>query len=219
MEPFYVLFIMFSPLWWLLIIGACAAIIFALENERGLWATITLVTTLVLLNFFGTTPILSWIRDEPWYFLSGVVGFFVVGGIWGVIKWYFFNTERLEKYEIEKRNWLHDHGVTSKEIPEDKKVEWIKFLQKSSIWSYSPRYSGDRVINVAPLVSQHLSTISMWMTYWPWSMLWSLFDDVIRNIFRKIQRQLNGLMESITNRVFHNVDSDIMTIDEVSKKK
>jgi hypothetical protein len=116
MEPFYVFFIMFSPLWWLLVLGACVAIIAALENERGTWATITLVSTLVLLNFFGTTPLLSWIVDKPWWFLGGIVGFFAVGGVWGVpvspfpcnqLRFsasYFSSLSTLKKYHLINRN-------------------------------------------------------------------------------------------------------------------
>ena len=236
MEPLYVLFIMFSPLWWLLILGASVAIICSLEYETrhyetlddnrcyggGTWATITLVTTLLLLNFFSTTPLLTWISVYRYEFLAGVLGYFVGGAIWGVCKWYFFNKNRYEKYELEKRTWLHNKGYTGTEIPDNLKAAWTDYLKGSSTWSYSTdRYSSKdtRVVQIKLQSWQHKSRISMWMTYWVWSLAWSLLDDIVKNAFRKIQQHLTGLMESITNRVFKGVENDYIADKPDDKTK
>ena len=50
------------------------------------------------------------------------------------------------------------------------------------------------------------SEITIWMAYWPFSMLWSVMSDLVINIFETIQDALKGLYKSIYENAFGKED-------------
>jgi MFS family permease len=202
---------MYSVLWWLLIVVSSLFISFSVERkERGLWAAITLGASLILISCFSSTPILAWISENPWRLGYAVVGYFLAGAVWGVIKWIIFNLNRRWKYDLERSDLMHERGIS--DITSDKAVdEWSSYLRDSDYWSYSPsgmHNKKDRIIQVKIPARRCLDRIGMWMTFWPWSLAWTAFYDVIRTGFRQIQRLLNGLMDRITVMIFRGTDGD-----------
>lgn len=221
------LFVLFSPLWWLLIVGSFAAVIYALEQEKhaGKWAASVVLVTLGLLIFSSDTPVLVWLTANWWW---AAPAYIVIGVIWCLFRWDRYGSRKGSEYVDAKRQWLRDHGVNEgKEIPDDLKAEFNQFLLDDDRWSYTiikkeldeeitKHYSGrkqyrekrERVICVRPLAWQHKAKISNWMTYWPWSFTWWVADDFIRGIFRYCQEQIADVLEWISIRRFKGVESD-----------
>lgn len=217
MEPatasMFLIFTLFSPLWFVLIFLSSCFIICSLEYDNSGGATATFIGTILLLTFLGDLKPIAWIAANPWGFLSIIGLYFVIGAIWGVIKWTFYNYKRLEQYENEKSQFLRNHGVlNTKTVPENLKVDWNKYLTESSIWriSYTVGWGNPKQykIQIAPIPWENKNRILTWMIYWPWSLLWSLLDDLVRNIFKRIQRMLNSFMEWISHIIFKHVEND-----------
>jgi len=208
MEPLVLIFLMFGPLWWALLLVSSILIILSIEKDNSTGATITFLATIVLMTLCGNTPLITWVKTSPETVVMTILGYFVFGAAWGVWKWYLFSRKKLSAYEFEKKQWLHRKGVNTPEVPDEFKSEWSKYLLGTDEWSYQ---SGDRIrhIQLRPLAWQNKSRIIAWMTYWPWSFVWSLFDDLIKNSFLWIQTFLSKLMESISESVFKNTDKDL----------
>jgi hypothetical protein len=219
MEPLVVLFVLFSPLWWLLFLTASGLIIWALEEEKGVWATVTIVAAVILMTVFGTMPTVDWVQTHQYTLLFCGVGYFVAGALWGyAVKWYFYCTSKREKYEEKKRHWLRDRGrADSKNVPEDLKEDWEDAIKADPNFSYRT-YTGEKIVEIKPRYWNHKARTLRWAVYWPWSFLWSVFDDVIRNVFRYLQRFFGGIMEWISNFVFRDLDADFKVKEEEIKK-
>jgi hypothetical protein len=96
-----------GTLWfWLLLIGSSIAIIAFLENERAWAATVTMVLTVAAVIGLGNLGVLEWILTNPWTLLLVVLGYFVCGTIYGVVKWWLFVTNTKERY-IEERTFCN----------------------------------------------------------------------------------------------------------------
>lgn len=229
MEPWFILFVLFSPLWWGLLVISSAAIIWSLENKEyggGGWATTFLIATILALSFFGKPTLPAMLIANPiWVIGSIIVAYLAGGAFYSIIKWYFFCNRQLEDYEKVKLNWLQKRGVSGIEIPESLKAEYKKYIiDYHSSWvlkSYVDGPNGTRKenyqINVRPRPWNHASQILLWMVYWPWSLIWSLLDDIVRGIFIRIRRALTNMMDNISKMVFKNVDSDFSSTEDIDK--
>jgi hypothetical protein len=188
--------------WALIVLSACA--LFALiEYERVGWATITILFVLALLHFFGDFSVISHIKANPGTFALLVLGYFAVGTVWAIIKWWFFVKRLRRKYDEAKAEFLEKNGVQGMDIPSELKAKWLeqtRFLTE-----------GRHGIHVAerPRARRHKGRILCWMTYWPWSAVWTIIDDPIKRIFREIYHYIQGLLQRIADRAYQGVEDDL----------
>ena len=223
--PWIALFVLTAPWFWILSIGAICTIIWALEEDSGVWATTIVVVFGLLVTFFGPgVEWIKWVAANPWTILWGVLAYITIGSVWGVIKWYFYVSDEREAYEDRKRSWLESKGhpgVTK--VPPELKEEWTTYVCDNTRWGkwdYSATVRGSKdknkpIVDVKPIAWRNKARITRWMAYWPFSMIWSLLDDIIRKVFRHIQKWLGNLMDRITEHVFRGVDDDF----DVPEKK
>lgn len=208
MEPSAVaIFILFSPLWWALVVGGSALIIWALEKEKGLLASVVLLASILAMTFFGNVPTFAWIVANPWSFAAAAGIYLAAGALWGLIRWWIFNNHVLEEYEEDKMEWLHARGVNDLIVPEKLKADWNKeLLNYASRWSKT--IAGEQKIVIEPRWWDHKNKIATWMAIWPWSMAWYVVANFVKDVFKRIQRWLSSVMERITKFVFRNVHKD-----------
>jgi hypothetical protein len=239
--PWVAFFVLAGPWFWLLAVAAMCFIIWALEEDSGVWATTTLVAFLLLITFFGEgLVVFKWLAANPWMLLWGALAYIGIGAVWGVIKWYFYASSKAEDFEDLKIAWLKSKGVAGKKVPLELQNEWTAYVcdnGRFGHWEYldpndeyygsTNRYTPKDQRKRKPMLDMPYSwnnkaRIVRWMSYWPFSMLWSLLDDVVKRIFRRIQRMLGQIMDSITERVWrsHTADFGITTPEtpETSEK-
>ena len=105
---------------WLVTLGIIAAIIAAVENEKGLWATVCFVGYLVALHLAGGVDVLMWARSHIEWIASGAIAYLVIGAAWGVAKWYFFTRKRAleveENYRTARKDFLRNGIVHPEDV-------------------------------------------------------------------------------------------------------
>lgn len=213
--PIILIFAAFHPLWWILLAVSSLIMFFAIDDDKGGLASTTAIITLIALALFSDMPILRWIAQNPGNLLLLVLGYFVGGGLWGLVKWYLYVANRRDKYEDLKQDWLKRQKVTGSEIPEPLKGDWKSFLLDRHDWSEGDvEYKNDgtrvdkRRLKLIPIAWENKSRILTWMTYWPWSLLWAITNDFVRKAFKRIQRLLSDLMDRIAQFVFRDTAKD-----------
>lgn len=84
-------------------------------------------------------------------------------------------------------------------------VKWYFFLLnvRDDVVAHPDKY---QYATFPPKVSDSRGRITTWMTYWPWSATWTLINDPIKRIWRAIYRLVAGKLQSISNRVFRDVE-------------
>jgi len=230
--PWIAIFVLGAPWFWLLAIVAGCMIIWALESESGAWATTVLFIFGLLVVFFGPgVEWMKWVASNPWTILWCILGYIALGGVWGVIKWYFYSSSKTDEFEDYKIAWLRSKGIKDKrKVPKHLENEWTTYVCDQGRWGHweytdddefspgggrtPPKKRKRQPVLDAPRAWNNKARITRWMAYWPFSVIWTMLDDVIKKIFRTIQRWLGDLMDKITDIVWRDVSSDFGITEE-----
>lgn len=227
-EMFFELFVFGSVLWWLLIILGSILLIWALEEESFGWATATIITAVVLMQFGGDLNLHKGLGETNWWLVGGtILGYLGVGVFWGCVKWYFYVGKKREEYDEIKRKWLEKRGVRDTlDVPANLKADFRSYLisdhwgtYTTTIYEYDKETKKSKdvqVPSVRPFAKDNKARIIAWMAYWPWSMLWALIDDVWHKLFKWAQEATAALMDAIAARRFDGVESDFTVEDEIT---
>jgi hypothetical protein len=176
------------------------------ENSKGFFAFLTLIATLIVLTGADFREALHWVTDNEGKTMGLIVSYFVIGTVWGIIKWFLYVNRELEKHNEKKTVWLQHQGLKAIETPE----QALRFKE-----TFEHGYQ------LPPQAGSHKSDIMMWMTYWPFSGLWTLINDPVRRVFRTIYTQIAESLQSISNRMFKKAvaDFEMAKIAEEAKQK
>ena len=213
--PWVAIFVMFSIPWFILLAIASFIIVWGTDDDNPALATASVFIFLLITTVFGGLETWQMIANNIPYVLCGVAGYFVLGTLWGIAKWYLYVNKIFDKYNLIKRKWLHNKGLVGCEpnVPIELKEKWSNYLKENYYNHFCDKTIGRydvsiRVLQIHPLAFQNKGRILTWMVYWPWSLIWSLVDDVVKNIFRFIQKKIEKLLNTISERVFKSVDGD-----------
>lgn len=191
---FFEFFIFWGVWWWLLVAAVIVVDILFLEYDNGTGATFSLAAFAALMFFFGDWNPFPWMAANPLWTIGSILGYFVAGSVWSIVKWYFHCLNVRDKYDEIKDAFFEEHKITDGKVSSQLKSEWKERLRYSE-------FSGG---SIAPVARKHKSTILMWMTHWPFSAVWTLLNDPIRRIFMSIYARLTGTLQKISDRLFAN---------------
>lgn len=203
------IFVVGSFWFWLLLLLSFIVLVLCVEWEAPFKAFGAILVTVGLLVLFGTLDPFDWIANHPGQVIGSIVGYFLLGTVWSLVKWWMYVGQRKEYYEDIKIEWLKEKGIKESVVPEELRDDWVKYLKNKS-W----RRSFEDYTWIPPQALQYKSKIMIWMAYWPWSMFWSLFDDVIRKIFSTIYAKLANTFQRISVKVYGNVARDFVGTEE-----
>lgn len=165
---------------WLLIVVSAIYLSELLDHDEPIWETVLAVVTMAILAVFGGINPIHWIMTYPWESVLFVAGYFVVGAVWSLIKWYFFLVQVRRRVQAIRQ-----------QFPDDTKDELVFRYKVSHGQSEFP-----------PQVTNNKSRIIGWMSLWPASMLWTVINDPVRRACEEIFDRLGGIYQAINNRVF-----------------
>lgn len=194
---------------WTLLVVESALLFWALEEDSGFGATVSLIVTVLLLQYLGDANVFGYIKGNPLEVVSYVLGYFLFGTLWSFGKWYFFLLNLREKYDEARAFFLKNRNVAGNQIPVSMRNDWKKYWH-DQVRSLDHYYEGAvREEDLIPKARNHKARILLWMTYWPWSMVWTLICDVVKKIFKHIYQALQRWYQRIANHVFRGIENDL----------
>ncbi len=187
--------------WTLMAIGTCT-IFYSIypaeyddmDNGGGL-AFLTVLGTLLLLQWFGDVKVFSAISTNPSLALLALLAYLVVGAVWSIAKWYFYLHRRREVYNDKRFRILRDYRVD--------KVSDLQQRDKESVVRQLRDYAAQ------PKARENKQRIIVWMAYWPWSLVWTFFSDFVRRLCHHIYEWLHRLYQAISDHVWKGVEDDL----------
>lgn len=156
-------------------------------------STVLVMITVGVLWFFFDIPIFSAIWNNPLWAILGFIAYFVVGTGWSMVKW-FLHALRLKDDYIEAMTLWINHYATDKSAEEANLAWWTSMSGE------------DWHTKIPPQASNNKELITLWILYWPWSMLWTLLDDPLRRLVNWIYRQIQFVYVRITDKVFAGIN-------------
>lgn len=126
----------FGTLWFWVLLAALTILMIGLtENEKGLWATVSIVGTLLLLQWLGDIKVFTFTRDNLLWAVLYFAGYVLIGTAWTVCKWWFYVRNERARYDELKAGYVKNHlgDARSKTDPGQDKERWKEMLKWSRI--------------------------------------------------------------------------------------
>lgn len=169
--------------WWLTFVLWVVLETACIDKEDGIWATIFFVAYLFALQFAFKVGIFQYIIHNPLQVFA-LIGFYLGAGvIWSVTKWWLLLAKERDHLKSKKAKYMESYNYDPEEY-------WKKHV-KDTLDYYK--------------VSNHKAKISLWITYWPFSLIWSLLNDFVHRIIKEIVHKLQWLYDSIGKKMFQGV--------------
>ncbi len=108
--------------------------------------------------------------------LSGLAGYFLVGGIWSIFKW--------RNFIIYKGEWLAERLA---DIPERHDAARVETVRDEAIKDFREAY--------APANQKGL--IVSWIAFWPWNALWTISRESVLTIFNSLKKVYTNITEGV----------------------
>lgn len=196
----------FGTFWfWVLLAILTIEMFCLLEYDQGLGAGFSTLAALLLLEFFSDVKIFSYATLHPWragaYFIAY---FFPFGAAYATARWWFYVSDKAERYKARKESFLKSKHFKSETIPDNLKQEWQKKIQEET-GDVCCGYCG-----IKPLARKHKKQIVVWISYWPWSAAWWLISDFVKRIAKEIYRWIESLLQKIADYHFRGTENDFL---------
>lgn len=177
-------FFVLGSVWFWLLCGVWLILLTAfVEHEEPWYSFWSVVIFFGLIHLFGDVNFFSYMRDNPWDCVRLGALYVVVGMLWGVAKFYFYNKRLQGRLEVLKRKFT-PCKTTEKEI----QAEWEDYYCRNL----------DRKDQQRLELSNQARKIVFWMAYWPVSAFWTLLNDPIRIAY-------NWAYETILVKMFTDI--------------
>lgn len=175
----------------------------------------------VLLGYMAYTRYGNPFSLETW--LLVIVGYFILGSLWSVVRWYILNSEVRNTYTSIRDKIIDREKITGAfpfseadlmlvaGTPEFKEKEHLnrelRDLVSCSL-PYRAFANGDvltreRIIEVVmPKADRMKSKVIRWIIYWPTSLIWMVINNPVYRIGNFIYQKVRGRLGRITERMF-----------------
>jgi hypothetical protein len=215
MPVFYELFILWSFPFWLLLLAEFAFLFWAVSCRRGVFALLSLVVFVALVQFFGNIPVLQWLWENPWTAVAGLGVWLVASVPWAFTKWWLYVTNNSNRYD----EILGDYRAQKPGLPDnvndfspEQKVDWKEYFDRHS---YAEEWYEYRRVEFYPKVREHKADIMTWMMFWPWSALWTLLNDPIRRFFQHVYWRIANALQKISDSYWKDKAGHMPTTEQI----
>jgi hypothetical protein len=181
---------------WAFVAIMTVVLIIAVDREKPAAASGWIILTLVALTLLGNGYWWTWILENPIYFLYGVLAYLAIGIVWTFGKWYFFLLNAADYYAGRRAAWMEKKGL--KVIKTDDEKEELRNHISTNL-GYS-KWAGQ---SFPPQPSDNVSSIFIWLMYWPFSLLWTLINDPVRRVGMFIYRRIQDALAGLSRRTFN----------------
>lgn len=125
--------------------------------------------------------------------------YYVIGVLWGFVKWYLFVLDQREVYDTEKVAWLATRRVKdTSRVPDHLRNEWRNYVRVRK-----------PPMAERPLARTNKQRIVRWISFWPVSLLWTIVDDFVKRIAEALYRMIAGWYQHVANLAWQSVDADL----------
>jgi hypothetical protein len=207
-------FLMALTLWgWVAVFLIVTILTVLVESEKGTVATFVTAFMIAGLIYFTHFNLYSALLYHPVTWGEWLGGWFLIGAVWGMIKWSLDVHKALGKYKDAKARFLEEKKVAV--LTPALAVELSERLDRS----YGYDYSGLKISPIPPKAREHKADIIRWMTYWPFSMIGFLLRDFVRRIWNHIYNWLVQTYDRIAKYIYRDVAGDAALMEQGRNEK
>lgn len=175
----------------LAVLAAFVLIEIAIGSEAHIFGIAGLAIFIGTCWFFSVLP-WTWAFANISTILIYSIAYLAVGVVWGFVRWYFYMLSARDNLgDVYRKNWLEDKSMD---------VTYYQYLV---------------IKNQIPQAKKKKHLISIWMIWWPFSIIYTLFDDVVRRFYNWIIEKYLQIYNSISAHVFRLKKLNLRILDLV----
>jgi len=172
---------------WLLLIAVIIMIEWSVAYEVHEPAIGVLLVFLGTAWFFGFMP-WTWVVANPISILAAAAMYMVIGILWGFVKWYFHMlNEKDNLSNIYRKSYEESKNPTSSDYFASGSETYYQYLIRK---------------NMIPKAKNSKYLISVWMVWWPFSMVWTAMNDIVRRLYNWVIDKYLYVYDAISAHVF-----------------
>jgi hypothetical protein len=192
--------------WWLITLGCFVWIIWSVEKDSWSGSLTCAILYILFLQFLGRLDLFGGVIGHPIDSVLDVLAYFVIGFWWSFVKWWLYVNKIAIKRSDARKEFLANYKEPKSAVPSETRDKYhvapIASTKRDDDWGFIVRnYSLEK-----PTVSKNKNKISIWIIYWPVSLLWSLLDDLVKKIIKHLVIYFRKVYDGITNSAFKNID-------------
>ena len=208
MVGFLALFIIGSFWWYTVSCCWIAWAIFLAERESVGWVLTSLAIYLVFLSFLGRVNVFGYLFFHPLYSALAVFGYFIIGIIWSFVKWWLRVTEKAQECQEAMDKFLMEHKASNfkSAVPFD--------LQQSKRSGKNLREEWESQLSIRndlkkPIATENKERISVWIIYWPFSLIWSFIHDFFQRLWEQFVIRFQKFYQGIADRAYKKLEAHL----------
>lgn len=187
-----------------------AILILTQNSDHNLTATWVIITFAILIEWNNTIEY-NWMT-----IIMYSIGYFAIGAISSVIKWFSYVYQKRDRYIDIKKRWIQQYynkyPSTSVDIDIDGNTSNQEIKNRISAEDYSDYYSflvrhgilteSYNNTTIIPDWTKHKEDILWSILWWPASLLWTLLNDPVVRLAKFIRSKLGNVYQQVANKVF-----------------
>ena len=180
---------------WLFVTIAIGSIIYCLENDGPILATVDVAAIILALECFTNYRPIQFLTNDPLNSCIFVAAFFAIGALWMVARWSFKVYMVGIKFDEFKKYYI----PVILEEPLNNVDGKLTDIGIKRLYSQAAVTLGESI----PLsVIEHKSRLYMWWIFWPISIFSTFVKDFIRFVWTFVYNTFSGTMQRISNNRF-----------------
>lgn len=177
-------------LFWVIVIAFLIACEFSTVNESH-WSFAWLIIFLGVLAWGSTFNPFAWMWHNPGTTLMAAALYIVVGVGWGFVKWMFHLHNEKDYIEANLADYKTQYNQALITVHSPFNGTFTDYLESRKLISRAAK-------------NKYL--ISIWMLWWPFSVLWTALHDVLRRFYNWVIEKYLYLFDKINVSVFGSLN-------------
>ena len=205
--------------WWIISGGFIWFLFWELNQEEENLAFMMAVFAAygLFLYFISGINFIGLVMNDPAKAAYYVLGYFAMGMVWTIAKWYLYSTRKGEEYAKQRKKFLiRASGAPERDIEKcieesHGTVEEVRALRTADLDTVVPvclRKQWASIKIYRPKWREKKQKLSTWVIWWPLSMFWSFFDDFIKRSINAMLEWFGGIFDAISRKAFRRFEED-----------
>lgn len=193
---------------WFLAVSFFIVVTAFTEYAYGFLALLAITIFALIIQLFSDINILGYIWNNPYYIISYLLAYLLIGIIYSFGRWRLYCDDRREEYDEIKKQFFKYYNlnyvdISKTPVPPEMVESWYGFLKGRVNYNIINEYKEGINFN------DYIDTfIIWWILYWPFSLFWTIINHPLRKLIKYSINKLHAAYNFIARQSFIGINED-----------
>lgn len=183
-------------------------VLVASTYETPLIASIGFILYMVIAQFFFSVPIFQMTIKHPETLLCSFAIYLLVGVVWSFLKWWLHIRRIVQNSKIMYEEYRKIHtGINDRaKQAKDTRITNSGISDNFEPTTVTIDSFQQYVRRDIPEAKKSVSIISVWILYWPFSMIVSLFENLLKKLIKELVIAIRKVYDAISDKILKSAE-------------